>query len=291
VSLVLLFVGTFLLRNAVSSHPDLLNLYVRFTVLGLSETAYPSGLETLLSVVGVTGWLVGVTLLARLPRLASGFRWYCWGAIAFLAGCLSYYLLSARPEPKIGQAFRGFGDLWATFDIFLLSLLVGLVSLVVMMPTHKFDRARRDRWFRKGMRPLIFFGATTIFLIGVASMLPHSALTAQERANLSRNEVSLIDRAHLNRLDLNVLLWPRGRFENPGLRVVVTVTQLLQSHPSIWPVLLSGAAFLYLWWLAALIFDFGFIWQRYVRNSLALRQLMNWSEYRTNPPQTTKQQP
>jgi hypothetical protein len=47
-------------------------------------------------------------------------------------------------------------------------------------------------------------------------------------------------------------------------------------HPPIWPVFLGGAAFLYLWWLAALIFDLAFVWQRYVRNSIANDRLKEW---------------
>ena len=43
------------------------------------------------------------------------------------------------------------------------------------------------------------------------------------------------------------------------------------SHPAIWPVLIGGAMFIYLWWLAALLFDLVFIWQRYIRTSLGLR--------------------
>ncbi len=38
-----------------------------------------------------------------------------------------------------------------------------------------------------------------------------------------------------------------------------TVTQ------SLWPLLLGGAAFTYLWWLAALLFDLVFVWHRYIR--------------------------
>jgi hypothetical protein len=44
-------------------------------------------------------------------------------------------------------------------------------------------------------------------------------------------------------------------------------------NPKIWPTLVSGAAFLYLWWLAALIFDLVFIWHRYIRCSTALKIL------------------
>jgi hypothetical protein len=40
-----------------------------------------------------------------------------------------------------------------------------------------------------------------------------------------------------------------------------------------WPVMLSGAAFTYLWWLSALFFDLTFIWHRYIRHSLAVRIL------------------
>lgn len=39
-------------------------------------------------------------------------------------------------------------------------------------------------------------------------------------------------------------------------------------HP-LWPLFLAGAAFLYLWWLAVLLFDLIFVWHRYVRNSVA----------------------
>jgi len=36
-----------------------------------------------------------------------------------------------------------------------------------------------------------------------------------------------------------------------------------------WPIVLGGIAFFYLWWLAALLFDLAFVWQRYVRYSMA----------------------
>jgi len=37
--------------------------------------------------------------------------------------------------------------------------------------------------------------------------------------------------------------------------------------------LLSGAGFLYLWWLAILVFDLVFIWHRYIRQSMARKLL------------------
>jgi hypothetical protein len=227
--------------------------------------------------------LTGVTLLARLPRLAKGARWFFWGLLAFVLGCIPYrYLVEKDSRDEIGHVFRSLGEGWPTLGVFGLALLVGLISLVVIMPSHEFGRPgtqpRKNRWFRKGMRPLIFFGAVAILVLVVAQVLPHSALTADEKSKLSREEIKLIDKAHLNRLDLNVLLWPKGPFENPGLKAIKTVTEVLAAHPPAWPVLLSGAAFLYIWWLAALIFDLAFVWQRYVRNSLALDRLKQWHE-------------
>jgi len=39
-----------------------------------------------------------------------------------------------------------------------------------------------------------------------------------------------------------------------------------------WPVVLSATAFLYLWWLAIIVFDLTFVWQRYIRKAV-------WQKY------------
>jgi hypothetical protein len=41
----------------------------------------------------------------------------------------------------------------------------------------------------------------------------------------------------------------------------------LAEHVTVWPVVLATAGFLYLWWLAALLFDLVFIWHLYIRHS------------------------
>jgi len=45
-----------------------------------------------------------------------------------------------------------------------------------------------------------------------------------------------------------------------------------QEH-ELWPVLLGGAAFFYLWRITALLFDLVFIWHRYVRHAAALASI------------------
>lgn len=286
-SFVLLFIATFTLYRAISAftHPSVepLQRYQRFTVLGLSEVSGISPPLMALHALAIAALLAGVTLLARLPRLAVGLRWFGWGLFAFVCGCAAYYLVGADSRAEIGYAFYSLGKDWTTYGVFALALLVGLVSLVTVMPSHEFGRGhkrpRKQRWFRRGMRPLILFGAAAILILIVAQMWPHSALTAQERALLPASEEAAIDHAHLNRLDLNVILWPKGVLVDPGTVHIKTVTDVLAPRPPVWPVLLSGAGFLYLWWLAALIFDLGFVWQRYIRNSFANDRLMRWSDY------------
>ncbi|MBV9772571.1 MAG: MFS transporter [Gemmatimonadetes bacterium] len=41
----------------------------------------------------------------------------------------------------------------------------------------------------------------------------------------------------------------------------------------LWPVLIATAAFLYLWWLAALLFDLVFVWHVYIRHAKVLQRL------------------
>jgi len=48
----------------------------------------------------------------------------------------------------------------------------------------------------------------------------------------------------------------------------------------VWPVLLAGAAFLYLWWLGILLFDLAFIWHRYIRHNIAVDTLAKWAAMR-----------
>jgi hypothetical protein len=35
----------------------------------------------------------------------------------------------------------------------------------------------------------------------------------------------------------------------------------------VWPIAVSMAAFIYIWWLAALVFDLVFVWHRYIRSN------------------------
>ena len=52
----------------------------------------------------------------------------------------------------------------------------------------------------------------------------------------------------------------------------------------VWPVLLAGLAFLYLWWLGILLFDLTFVWHRYIRRSVAVQTLLQWARHKDARP-------
>ncbi len=288
ISFLLLFAGTWLLYRAVTAytHPGLdpLQRYVRFNVLGLAENKSASGPTIVLNALAISGFIAGVSLLARLPRLAAGWKWYGLGALAFALGCWSYYAVAPLSRLEIGYAFRHFGPAWQTGGIFILGLLVAAFALLgTKKPSHEFgkpggrDVPRKKRWFFQGMRPLIAAGAAAVALLVIAQLLPHSALTQFERTQLvsQPESIQLIDNAHLNREELNMLFYGGGGM-NTDPNHIREITRLLTVHSQAWPLLLSTAAFLYLWWLGALIFDLAFVWQRYIRNEVAEERLRDW---------------
>ncbi len=62
-----------------------------------------------------------------------------------------------------------------------------------------------------------------------------------------------------------------------GASAIIMIITLLgeagSGQASLWPVVLALAGFLYLWWLAILLFDLIFVWHRYVRHGLGDERL------------------
>jgi pimeloyl-ACP methyl ester carboxylesterase len=71
-------------------------------------------------------------------------------------------------------------------------------------------------------------------------------------------------------------MWPLMLLSGATVVFIIARLLTLQTHqedPKLWPVVLAAAAFLYLWWLAAHLFDLIFVWHRYIRSSLANKML------------------
>jgi hypothetical protein len=61
-----------------------------------------------------------------------------------------------------------------------------------------------------------------------------------------------------------------------GVYVLATIAMLMDQPSgsgSPWKVIVSGITLLYLWWLAAMLFDLVFVWHRYIRHDLGLKRL------------------
>ncbi len=149
---------------------------------------------------GLAALLLGITVVARIPRLT---RSTFWRAISFaIAGFGAIaYMWSVRDNERI--TLKGFSLLPGAVTLTLAILVVCLVYLASI---------KRPSW---GLTPLMVLGA-----IAVATMVVSHLVRAPERT--------------------------------PG---------------PFWPLFLATVAFLYLWWLAALLFDLVFVWHLYIRHS------------------------
>ncbi len=194
------------------------------------------------------------------------FRW--WPALVavalFLAGA-AFYL---RPEVRVpvDDVFRRWQEP-GTYGTVCAALVVALIGMSSLMPPPRKPgaprRGRRTRWFRKGMRPLVFCGACAI-----AALIIYQALPGHRPPPLTVSQYNEMLAKFLPAMTLE-----QAREKARHVMDLITV------EPPVWPVVLSGAAFLYLWWLSALIFDLAFVWQRYVRRSVANERLWAWREH------------
>ena len=167
------------------------------------------------NVFAASALLAGMTVLARVPRLAKCI--WKFSLAAFVFGC-SVVIYKGFIEPGANRALglfftQHFGWSDETAIVWVLGgmgVLAGIISYFF------------PRW---GLKPIV----ALLALVGFA------------------------------------VAW--GIIYGPG--------QLPggASRPAIWPIVLSGAAFLYLWWLAALVFDLVFVWHCYIRSSRALQFL------------------
>lgn len=296
-SALLLAMGTFVLYREVTTylHPgyDLMRSYIALE-LGLPDPGAKAlhGTELMVASLAVTALIAGTTIASRLPRLALGMHWRA--SVCWLLGAAAYvrWLHPAAREaigapftiyqPKGGLAqiceWLGMGNPTqsaATLGVLAMSLVVVAFGYLASRPPlgarrrrpHSFDRVeeavplgevaqRRQRWWRQGCRPLILSGTLVIIALIWQQTLGNKPEMAGKPAPSMLKRMSAVEQAALDRAE-------RSR-------------ALLKMSPPLWPLLLAGGAFLYLWWLSTLIFDLSFVWQRYIRGGVALTRLRMW---------------
>lgn len=284
-SFALLLLGVFVLFKAVNTyaHPALepLQRFVRFRELGVKPAPELTGWRLFSGIFGIGGLVYGTTLLARFPRLAAGMRWIFVGLAAFIAGAgLYWWCVPDEMRAEIGARFsymRGLRHYAPTIGVIGVAALCGLSGFLVMSQRMG-NPNRRQRWFLTGMRPLMACAVAGVGLMVLSQLYPHPIKRVQlgaQTVGFNTNEISLINNARLSSNEVQQLVATNGvRWTN----MVNYVQPVLATTPSAWPVVLAGAAFLYLWWLSTLLFDLAFVWQRYTRHSTTNKRLKTWRD-------------
>ena len=293
-SFIVLLIGVWLVYKATTNftHPsdDPLQRYLRFTLLGVRAPEPVSGWQLLQHSLAITALIAGTTLFSRFPRLA-GWPWVLCGSLSLVLGFGAYWLgVSATSRAEIGVVFSRLGPSAPTWGLFGLSIVFGLFAWLATRPSRE-NPDRRQRWFWRGMRPLMACGAIgTALIVGsqaVPSWFTESKIeqVQQQGIPVSTNQIAALQEARLSQTEINQLLTGPPATLTNNLNNLSQVSSVLTPERPVWPLLLSAVAFLYLWWLAALLFDLGFVWHRYIRRSVGLDRLRRWAGYdRTRPP-------
>ena len=294
----LLTLGTWILYKAVTHflHPGTTEMqrYVQLMVGGTLPEARPAeGWTLFLNSFGLAALIAGTSLAARLPRLALGMKFRAVGAWIIGAELYVIFVDGASAEAigqgvcrhleKLGVAQWAEARGWrlTAYELAILATLLGslLVAGIALWATRRASGGlrghaeRRLRCFFKGSRPLLLLGAALIALF-VLSQVPkdHPAAAPPAAPPAPVEERVRRKTAPLSPEERQAAAQKRAADE----RKAQATLKALEVSPPVWPVVLSSAAFFYLWWLALLLFDLAFVWNRYVRQGVALERLRSW---------------
>jgi len=179
--------------------------------------------------------LAGMTIAVRIPRLSSMWRWRVVGFSLFAAAVAGYvWPIYWYDAPLLVDGKRVSQPLRGMQD---------MIAWDVFKPLFEFHGLPAG--YAVCALPV---GAVIVVLFCMA-----------------------FGRSKHNRAGMRILLSVGGAFV---LLIVVGLVLTVTDHPRpLWPVVLGSAAFFYLWWLAALLFDLVFVWHRYIRHSAAMGDL------------------
>ncbi|HTL16219.1 MAG TPA: hypothetical protein VL793_03230, partial [Patescibacteria group bacterium] len=217
--------------------------------------------------------------------------WTVVGLAGFAVGFALYAIVTPQEvRDDIGSQFAFLQPLcpkgWApTLGVVLVAGLVAALSELLVVkrrgPTNTPKRSNwRRSWIFKGLHPFIVLGALAVFAITIIQLKPASiqtlGLTSEELNSLKPLEIKMLEGARFSSNELVQVKEARG---TNWLATIKRVEPVLAVDPPVWPVILAGAAFLYLWWLATLVFDLAFVWHRYIRHSITNDRLREWNPY------------
>lgn len=231
---------------------------VYFLSKGVEQHLDPKGEQDhpqlIRNVFALGGLLAGATVWLRITQLVRSWGWHVGGALIYAAGAGIFYFLVQRTDDLtwLGTLPALLGEPWTDPRRGLILASAVLVGAVMLS---------NARWLRRCWT-VLFPRTMSLGAVAVApppATAPASAAGAKATAHGHSPPVR-------NTLGFMLLLG--------GLALAATTaTYAALYHPArapYWPIVLGAAAFLFLWRLAALVFDLVFIWHRYIRHSGAL---------------------
>jgi hypothetical protein len=229
----------------------------------------------------------------KLARKSPIRMWTLAGLLGFLIGCGGYIALVPQDlRDDIGSPFKIierlqlFPNGWApTIAVLVLAILTAALSECLVAkrkPKAKIPLKPnwRRSWIFQGLRPFVILGSLVVFVPLVIQLQPPGkedlGLTAEDKNRLAPDDLKLVRDARFSSNELAQVKAAKG---NDWLVTVKKVAPALALDPPVWPVVLASLAFVYLCWLATLIFDLAFIWHRYIRHSVTNDRLRQWNPY------------
>jgi hypothetical protein len=222
----------------------------------VSGVLKPDGLpawSVLRDVLGIGLLLLGVTAAGRLPRLTDTWWWWALAAGVLVLGMVAYANVTcADSRWALGRAFVGFASPADANER-------PLLELPVTFPCASDSSTTALAEVRAATKGTLLLAAFLALVSGVAaSWSPY---------------------------------WGVRILPSVGALAAFALVAFLLWQPStatdrniaFWPIILGGAAFFYLWWLATLLFDLVFVWQRYIRHSAVRHRLSDLATHGYTP--------
>ena len=228
---------------------------VYFLTKGVEQYLDPKGeqehLHLIRNTLALGILLAGATTWLRLTQITRFGLWHFGGALIYAASVGLYYLLVVSMPDLVwfGTMPAHLRPEWSDPREGLIVISVGLL-VITMLANARWLRTVLAKLFPK-MMAVSPDGAMSAF--PASASRPHAP--AAVHPPLFRNTIRVMLILGTLALIANTLAY--AHYNHPV-------------HAPLWPIVMGGAAFLYLWRLSALVFDLVFIWHRYIRQSGAM---------------------
>jgi hypothetical protein len=162
--------------------------------------------------------------------------------------------------PRLPEPF-----LWRSLGVIFVAWSIGLMAWYVCW-----------RYPSVGTKPLVHTGGLLILLVIASQVADHPKPPSAEAAGRGERVAGEIPRVPSE----PGKTWrePKEAPHDVPRTAAEAVNRTVPADPTrvqgpIWPLFLAGAAFLYIWWLAIVLFDLTFVWHLYIRHSGAQKYI------------------